>query len=146
MLDEYAEFFLRLALTLLVAAAAQVPDSVVWTFDSLEKIGGLRPLILGHPRVADSAIGKVIAALTTTDRRNNAFSISPGKTPRQARTPKSTCFLKREYAKGGLPLLNCEKLHALDKWYVATVTYDCKRLRNDVNGDLRAARCSRLNF
>ena len=39
--------------------------------------------------------------------------------------------------KGGLTLLNCDKLHALDKWYVATVTYDGKRLRNYVNGELQ---------
>ena len=40
-------------------------------------------------------------------------------------------------SKGALTLLNCEKLHALDQWYVATVTYDGKKLRNYVNGELQ---------
>ena len=41
-------------------AAAQTPDSIAWTFDSLEKIGGMRPALLGHPRVIDSTVGRAI--------------------------------------------------------------------------------------
>ena len=41
-------------------AAAQTPDSIAWTFDSLEKIGGMRPALLGHPRVIDSTVGSAI--------------------------------------------------------------------------------------
>ena len=161
----------------MLPATAQNPDSVVWTFDSLEKIGGLRPLILGNPLVVDSAIGKVIEfngkddaiyldlhplAGATTFTWEVLFRPDRDGSPEQrffhlsAKDPKTGedtqvrmlfetrirngawCLDSYVYsAKGGLALLNCEKLHALDKWYVATVTYDGKRLRNYVNGELQ---------
>lgn len=43
------------------AAAARGPsDSVVWTFDRLDNVGGHRTTVLGQPRVIDSPVGKAV--------------------------------------------------------------------------------------
>ncbi len=166
-----------LTLLLPLGAAAQKTDSTVWTFDSLESIGGMKPVLLGHPRVVDSAIGKItefngkddaiflnshpLAGATTFTwevlfrpdhdgaPEQRFFHLSEKNpqtgTDTQVRMLFETrirngrwCLDSYVYStKGGLPLLNCEKLHALDKWFVATVTYDGKKLRNYVNGELQ---------
>jgi hypothetical protein len=52
------------SLLLLVACApamvAQAPGQVVWTFDRLDAIGGLKTTVEGQPRVIDTPIGKAI--------------------------------------------------------------------------------------
>jgi hypothetical protein len=40
--------------------AAQKPAEIVWTFDRLEKIGGLPTTVEGNPRVVDTPLGKAI--------------------------------------------------------------------------------------
>jgi putative heme-binding domain-containing protein len=42
------------------ARRADPPDTVVWTFDRLDPIGGHKTTILGQPRVIDSPIGKAV--------------------------------------------------------------------------------------
>jgi concanavalin A-like lectin/glucanase superfamily protein len=41
-------------------AAVGAPHAEVWTFDRLDKIGGLRTTILGHPRVIKTPLGKAV--------------------------------------------------------------------------------------
>ncbi len=36
------------------------PETVVWTFDRLDNIGGHRTTVLGQPRVIDSPVGKAV--------------------------------------------------------------------------------------
>lgn len=164
---------LLVALLLAAAVTAQSADSIVWRFDSLSSIGGMKPSLLGHPRVVDSAIefnGKDDAifldlhplAGATTFTWEALFRPDHDGSPEQRffhlseKDPKTgadtqvrmlfeTRIRKGQWcldsyvysAKGGLALLNCDKLHALDKWYVAAVTYDGKKLRNYVNGELQ---------
>jgi hypothetical protein len=40
--------------------AGQQADTVVWTFDRLENVGGHKTTVLGHPRVIDSPVGKAV--------------------------------------------------------------------------------------
>jgi hypothetical protein len=42
------------------AAAPDAPRQVVWTFDRLDKIGGVTPRVEGHPTVIDTPLGKAI--------------------------------------------------------------------------------------
>ncbi len=42
------------------AVTGQPAESVIWTFDRLEKIGGHRTTILGQPKVIDSPVGKAV--------------------------------------------------------------------------------------
>ena len=53
-----------LAALLLVSASRAVSnqsrDSVTWTFDRLEKIGGHKTTMIGHPKVIASPIGKAV--------------------------------------------------------------------------------------
>jgi len=42
------------------AMMAQAPDQVVWTFDRLDAIGGLKTTVEGQPKVIDTPIGKAI--------------------------------------------------------------------------------------
>ncbi|MCI0388678.1 MAG: LamG domain-containing protein [Acidobacteria bacterium] len=42
------------------AVTGQPAQSVTWTFDRLEKIGGHRTTILGQPKVIDSPVGKAV--------------------------------------------------------------------------------------
>ena len=53
------------ALALLVVCgaampAAQRPAEIVWTFDRLENIGGIKTTVEGNPRVIDTPLGKAI--------------------------------------------------------------------------------------
>jgi hypothetical protein len=47
-----------LASALAPAASAAKPTSTLWIFDRLDRIGGLRPHIEGHPKIIDSPLGK----------------------------------------------------------------------------------------
>lgn len=51
-------------LTILAASLLAVPtqnsDSVTWTFDRLEKIGGHKTTVIGQPKVINSPIGKAV--------------------------------------------------------------------------------------
>lgn len=49
-----------LVLILFSLAALAADDSVTWTFDNLQKIGGNTPTILGSPKVIDTPLGKAI--------------------------------------------------------------------------------------
>jgi Concanavalin A-like lectin/glucanases superfamily len=53
-----------LALVLLVAGAAmhaaQRPADIVWTFDRLENIGGVKTPVEGQPRIIDTPLGKAV--------------------------------------------------------------------------------------
>ena len=52
---------MRAILPILAATAAlAAPRAAVWTFDRLDRIGGLHPTVVGHPRVIDTALGKAI--------------------------------------------------------------------------------------
>jgi hypothetical protein len=51
---------LLLALTVLSGPAMAKERSVTWTFDNLQRIGKLRPQVLGDPKVEDSPVGKVV--------------------------------------------------------------------------------------
>jgi len=48
------------ALLLSYTAVSQQPDSIVWSFDRLENIGGHRTTILGQPKVIDTPLGKAV--------------------------------------------------------------------------------------
>jgi hypothetical protein len=47
-------------LALMVAVMSQTRDSVTWTFDRLENIGGHKTTVLGEPRVIDTPVGKAV--------------------------------------------------------------------------------------
>jgi len=42
------------------AASAEPAETVVWTFDRLEHIGGHRTTLLGQPKIIDSPVGKAV--------------------------------------------------------------------------------------
>lgn len=42
-------------------ACAKERDTEIWTFDSLQRIGGLKPRIEGAPKLIDSPLGKAVA-------------------------------------------------------------------------------------
>ena len=43
-----------------LAAAPETPRQIVWTFDRLDKIGGVAPQVEGHPTVINTPLGKAI--------------------------------------------------------------------------------------
>lgn len=49
------------------AGGREPAETVVWTFDRLENIGGHRTTVLGQPRVIDSPLGKAVAFDGTGD-------------------------------------------------------------------------------
>jgi hypothetical protein len=52
---------LAFAVAILVRASLGAADEVeLWTFDRLDRVGGHRTTVLGHPRVVDTAVGKAI--------------------------------------------------------------------------------------
>ncbi len=58
---------LRLLLPLCTVLAFAADDSVTWTFDNLEKIGGHSVTVLGTPKVIDTPLGKAIQFNGSTD-------------------------------------------------------------------------------
>ncbi len=164
-------------ISLLLPASLLAQTSVVWTFDSLESIGGLAPHLLGKPRIIDTPVGKAIEFNGKTDAiyldqhplagattftwevlfrpdgdgapEQRFFHLSALDPKTGADTQVRMLFETRlrkggwcldsyvSSTKGGLPLLNCDKIYPTDKWYVATTTYDGKMLRNYVNGELQ---------
>jgi hypothetical protein len=50
-----------LALIAQAAAAPAAPDRIVWTFDQLGRIGGVKAEAEGSPRMVDSPLGKAVA-------------------------------------------------------------------------------------
>ena len=44
----------------MVSLMAQSPAEIVWTFDRLESIGGVKTTVEGNPKVVDTPIGKAI--------------------------------------------------------------------------------------
>jgi hypothetical protein len=50
----------QLASTIGGAVTNQISDSVTWTFDRLEKIGGHKTTVIGQPKLIDSPIGKAV--------------------------------------------------------------------------------------
>jgi lipoprotein NlpI len=50
----------RVHLSRLTRASSSAPDSVVWTFDRLDRIGGYASTILGQPRLIDTTAGKAV--------------------------------------------------------------------------------------
>lgn len=42
------------------SASRKVPHQIVWTFDRLDKIGGVKPTIEGRPKIVSTRIGKAI--------------------------------------------------------------------------------------
>src|ERR1700732_4459336 len=40
--------------------SAEPPGTKVWTFDRLDKIGGVSTMVLGHPKVIKTPIGKAV--------------------------------------------------------------------------------------
>jgi hypothetical protein len=53
-------FCLAAVLMLVVAASPGIERPEVWTFDRLNKIGGLPTAILGHPKIIKTPMGKAI--------------------------------------------------------------------------------------
>jgi len=51
---------LAAARVLAVAAASDAPLQTTWTFDRLDKIGGIATKVEGHPKVIDSPLGKAV--------------------------------------------------------------------------------------
>ncbi len=45
---------------LCAASPAQKLNSTVWTFDRLDRIGGFRTTVLGHPRLINTPLGKAV--------------------------------------------------------------------------------------
>ena len=43
-----------------VALVAQAPGEIVWTFDRLDNIGGIKTTVEGSPRIVDTPLGKAI--------------------------------------------------------------------------------------
>jgi hypothetical protein len=58
--------FLRL-LPLVCVAAFAAEDSITWTFDNLDKIGGHPVTVLGTPKIIDTPLGKAIQFNGATD-------------------------------------------------------------------------------
>ena len=54
--------FIRVAVMPLgpVALVAQAPGEIVWTFDRLDNIGGIKTTVEGSPRIVDTPLGKAI--------------------------------------------------------------------------------------
>lgn len=42
------------------ATAESAPHTIVWHFDSINRVGGLRTQVLGHPRVIETPYGKAV--------------------------------------------------------------------------------------
>jgi len=158
---------------MLFALSAIAEEPIIWRFQSLDTIGGMKPNVLGHPRIANGAIefnGKddaiyldshpLAGAETFTwevvfrpdhdgapEQRFFHLSTKDPQTGADTQVrmlfetrlkPGGWCLDSYVYsAKGGLTLLNCEKLHPLDQWYVVAIAYDGKKLRNYVNGELQ---------
>jgi hypothetical protein len=57
----------RLLLPLLSVLAFAADDSVTWTFDNLQKIGGHSVTVLGTPKVIDTPLGKAVQFNGATD-------------------------------------------------------------------------------
>jgi len=55
-----APFLVSALLAALPAPAAGQPAQEVWTFDRLDRIGGHSTVVLGHPRVIDTPLGKAV--------------------------------------------------------------------------------------
>ena len=47
------------AMPVLYAADAK-PKQITWTFDRLDKIGGVATTVEGHPKIIDSPVGKAV--------------------------------------------------------------------------------------
>ena len=43
-----------------IVLAQRVPAQILWTFDRLDAIGGIKTTVEGHPKVVDTPIGKAI--------------------------------------------------------------------------------------
>ena len=63
-LNSWVKSLTILAALQLVSTSGAMPnqnnDSITWTFDRLEKIGGHRTTMTGHPKVVDSPVGKAV--------------------------------------------------------------------------------------
>lgn len=44
----------------LMLAAAETPRQITWTFDRLDRIGGVATTVEGHPKIIDSPVGKAV--------------------------------------------------------------------------------------
>jgi hypothetical protein len=42
------------------APSADLPESATWIFDRLDRIGGFKTTLLGHPRLIDSPTGRAV--------------------------------------------------------------------------------------
>ena len=51
---------LALASVSAFSAAQSKPKQVTWTFDRLDKIGGIATTVEGHPKIIDSPVGKAV--------------------------------------------------------------------------------------
>jgi len=58
---------LRLLLPLCTVLAFAADESVTWTFDNLQKIGGHSVTVLGTPKVIDTPLGKAVQFNGATD-------------------------------------------------------------------------------
>lgn len=56
-----AALFLGLALALVPVTAPAKDHRVTWTFDNLERIGELRPQVVGNPKVEGTPVGKAVS-------------------------------------------------------------------------------------
>lgn len=94
-----------------------MPAQITWTFDRLERIGGVPTRVEGNPKVIEHA--RFLFEIRVIDGKHwylDAFVGGPG-------------YIK--------PLIFKDKLHPVGQWYHVAQTYDGKTYRSYVNGVLQ---------
>jgi hypothetical protein len=145
------------------------PAAEVWRFDNLEKIGGHKVTVEGHPKVVEGAVefngvddGLFLDVHPLAGAE--AFTFEAIIRPDLGGRPEQRFFHLQEdgsetrmlleirvtgnewcldaFAKSGAAaktLIDRERLHALGEWYDVAMVYDGSELRSYVNGVLEGA-------